>query len=113
MTSRGLRGPNIHVHHVNETERVIAYHRWQNGGPRDDVIVLANFSATPRTSTDRRAAGRTLAGPLQLRLGRLRPGVRDGRVDRCRCDPERRDGMRYSLTVGLGPYSAVILSQDD
>ena len=86
--SRGLRGPNIVVHHLNERERVLGYHRWQEGGPRDDVIVLANFSATPLPGlSDRGAAGGPLAGPLQLRLGWLRPGVRDGRVGRRRREP--------------------------
>ncbi len=112
--SRGLRGPNIRVHHVNETERVIAYHRWQNGGPRDDVIVLANFSATPLPEYQ---FGVPRSGRWRVRFNSDWDGydpefetVESTDADATR---ERRDGMRYSLTVGLGPYSAVILSQDD
>jgi 1,4-alpha-glucan branching enzyme len=30
--------------HVDEINKVIAYHRWQDGGPRDDTIVIVNFS---------------------------------------------------------------------
>jgi 1,4-alpha-glucan branching enzyme len=112
--SRGLRGPNLTVHHVNEDARVIGYHRWLERGPRDDVIVLANFSAN--------------AYP-EYRIGVPRPGrwrVRfnsdwDGydpefeTVDSNDTDAEddAQDGMDQRLTIGLGPYSAVILSQDD
>lgn len=39
----GLIGPNINLFHVNDPNRVIAYHRWQDGGSNDDVIVIANF----------------------------------------------------------------------
>src|SRR5436190_1611028 len=43
--SRGLRGEHVTVHHVNAGGGVLGWHRWLEGGPRDDVIVLANFSA--------------------------------------------------------------------
>src|SRR5678809_964008 len=42
--TRGLRGQHIHVHHLNDADKVIAFHRWQDGGPGDDVIVIANFA---------------------------------------------------------------------
>jgi len=40
----GLIGPNINLTHVDETNKVIAYHRWQEGGPLDDTMVIINFS---------------------------------------------------------------------
>ena len=42
--SAGLTGPNIDIFHVDQVNKVIAYRRWLNGGPGDDVIVLINFS---------------------------------------------------------------------
>jgi len=42
-TTRGLRGQSINVHHVNQGGSVLAFHRWDRGGPRDDVVVLLNF----------------------------------------------------------------------
>ncbi len=30
--TRGLRSQHIHVHHVNESDKVIAFHRWNLGG---------------------------------------------------------------------------------
>ena len=41
--TRGLRGGNVNVFHVNP-EGVIAFHRWDQGGPGDDVVVVANLS---------------------------------------------------------------------
>src|SRR5262249_16212034 len=43
-TTGGLLGQNLHVHHVNDVDKVIAFHRWDQGGPRDDVVVIANFA---------------------------------------------------------------------
>ena len=42
--SAGLTGKNINLMHVDEANKVIAYHRWKNGGPGDDVIIIINFS---------------------------------------------------------------------
>ena len=41
--TRGLRGPHLNVHHVNDADKVLGFHRWADGGPGDDVLVLANF----------------------------------------------------------------------
>jgi hypothetical protein len=32
----------VNVHHVNDDDNVIAFHRWRDGGPGDDVVVIAN-----------------------------------------------------------------------
>jgi 1,4-alpha-glucan branching enzyme len=42
--TRGLRGQNLNVHHVNNTDKLIGYHRWENGGPGDDVVMVGNFT---------------------------------------------------------------------
>ncbi|HMR73347.1 MAG TPA: alpha amylase C-terminal domain-containing protein, partial [Candidatus Saccharibacteria bacterium] len=39
----GLQGQGINVFHRDDTNTVLAYHRWHNGGPRDDTLVIANF----------------------------------------------------------------------
>lgn len=41
--SMGLSGRSLNLFHVDESNKVIAYHRWQNGGPKDDVVVVVNF----------------------------------------------------------------------
>ena len=42
----GLQGQSTALFHVNADGLVIGYHRWNNGGVSDDVIVIANFSST-------------------------------------------------------------------
>ncbi|MGB3023364.1 MAG: alpha-amylase family glycosyl hydrolase [Candidatus Saccharimonadales bacterium] len=43
-TTRGLLGQSVAIFHNNPANHVIGYHRWDQGGPRDDVLVLVNFS---------------------------------------------------------------------
>ena len=42
--SGGMLGQNINLMNVDEENKVIAYHRWNTGGPRDDVVVIANLA---------------------------------------------------------------------
>ena len=68
----GYGGPRSPCHHRSQDAKVLAFHRWEKGGPRDDVIVVANFSASdPGLVSDRRASQGPLARALQQRLGRL------------------------------------------
>lgn len=39
----GLTGQDINLMHVDEDNKVIAFHRWDKGGPKDDVVVVVNF----------------------------------------------------------------------
>lgn len=40
----GLLGYSSAITHQDDMNYVMSYHRWQNGGPGDDVVVIANFS---------------------------------------------------------------------
>ena len=35
---------------MNDTAKVLAYHRWESGGEGDDVIIAMNFTVEPRKS---------------------------------------------------------------
>ncbi|MGD8230230.1 MAG: alpha-amylase family glycosyl hydrolase [Desulfobacteraceae bacterium] len=111
--TRGLSGQHVNVHHVNKKDKVIAFHRWEKGGPGDSVIVVLNMA---NRSYDK------------YRIGFPRPGVWKARFnsDWIGYDPDfrnhpsndtvvkegKRDGMPGKGDIGIGPYSAVILSQD-
>ncbi len=41
--SAGLTGTNINITHVDQDNKIIAYHRFRDGGPKDDVVVIINF----------------------------------------------------------------------
>ncbi|MCB9821657.1 alpha amylase C-terminal domain-containing protein [Candidatus Nomurabacteria bacterium] len=42
--SSGLLGEHLNVSHIDDNNKVVAYHRWDNGGPGDDVVVVINCS---------------------------------------------------------------------
>src|SRR6202035_4965609 len=47
--SAGLGGPHVTILRADAASKLLAYHRWLDGGPGDDVIVAANMSAEPLT----------------------------------------------------------------
>jgi 1,4-alpha-glucan branching enzyme len=113
-TTRGLRGPNLNVFHVNNDDKLVAFHRWDQGGPHDDVVVVLNFA-------DRTYPSYTLGFPRDG-LWRVRfnsdwsgyspdygnaPGF-----DTVAAGPGLH-GLPFQANVGIGPYTALILSQDD
>jgi 1,4-alpha-glucan branching enzyme len=111
--TRGLRGQHLNVMHVNNVDKVIGFHRWESGGARDDVVVVANFA---NRGYDSYALGFPRSGLWRVRFNSdwqgYSPDFGDHPVyDTMAGDPPR-DGVRFQANVGLGPYSVVILSQD-
>jgi len=111
--TRGLRGQNVNVHHVNNQDKVIAFHRWDQGGNGDDVIVVLNFA-------NRGYAGYTVGFPRggrwRVRFNSDWNGYDASFDDWLSYDTDAngppQDFMPVSGNVGLGPYSAILLSQD-
>lgn len=113
-TTRGLRGNNINVHHINDTNKVIAYHRWQNGGAKDDVIIVANFANTSYTSYN---LGFPRGGTWRVRFNSDWNGYSSDFANTNAYDTTAnagaKDGMGFNGNIGIGPYSLIILSQDN
>jgi 1,4-alpha-glucan branching enzyme len=109
--TRGLRGANTRVYWASDEDGVIAYHRFDQGGPGDDVVVVANLRNR---------------GFPNYNLGFPRPGTwylrfdSDARVygsdfsnlgyDTTAAKAPNQ-GMPCSANVALGPYSLCIYSQ--
>ncbi len=112
-TTGGLCGEHIAVHHVDSTTKVIAYHRWSSRGPGDDVVVVVNFGEQSYSSY---TIGFPSAGRWKVRFNSDWGGYSPDFSNELSYDTEAvdagRDGMPYNGNVGLGPYSAIILSQD-
>jgi 1,4-alpha-glucan branching enzyme len=112
--TRGLRGQHLNVHHVNNTDKLIAYHRWENGGPGDDVIVVANFA---NRSYDSYALGFPRAGQWRVRFNSDWQGYSPDFGNQPGYDtvagPVPKDAMPFQANVGLGPYAVLVLSQDN
>jgi len=113
FTTAGLRGAHLNVHHLNDTDKVIAYHRWNGGGPRDDVVVLANLSAREWPGY---RIGMPRGGRWQVRLNTDWAGYDADfggvPVLDTSTDATARDGMSFSATIALPAYGVIILSQD-
>jgi 1,4-alpha-glucan branching enzyme len=111
--TNGLRGHEINVHHVNDADKVIAYHRWEAGGPGDDVVVVANFA---NRGYDAYRIGLPRGGTWRVRFNSdwngYSPVFSNHPSFDLDADGQGADGMGFSGAVGLGPYTAVILSQD-
>ena len=62
--TRGLRGSNAAILRADNDAKLLAVHRWMDGGPHDDTVVIANFA--DRTVEDWRigfpAPGRWASG---------------------------------------------------
>ncbi|QDU87267.1 1,4-alpha-glucan branching enzyme GlgB [Pirellulimonas nuda] len=111
--SRGLCGQRIECRHVNEADKVIAFRRWMEGGPGDDVLVIANFAN--RGWEDYRI-GLPRCGPWRLRFNSDATvysedfddcGTTDLTAEEIPCD-----GLALSASLKLAPYSVAIFSQD-
>jgi 1,4-alpha-glucan branching enzyme len=111
--TRGLIGRGIAIHRVDEERKLVAFHRWDAGGPGDDVMVVANFSHEPRGAY---RVGFPRAGPWKLRLNTDWPGYSEDFVGfeshDITAEVQECDGMPWSAEVAVGPYSALILSQE-
>ena len=40
----GLRGSNVAILRADQEAKILAMHRWMDGGPHDDTVVVANFA---------------------------------------------------------------------
>ncbi len=109
----GLRGNGVNVHHVNDTNKVIAFHRWDNGGAGDDVIIVANFSSTGYSSYN---IGFPSPGEWKVRFNSDWNGYDSSFGNWYAYDTTAasgaKDGMNYNANVGIGPYTVIILSRD-
>jgi 1,4-alpha-glucan branching enzyme len=111
--TRGLRGQSAHVHHVDNGNKVIAYHRWDQGGSGDDVIVVLNFSIQ---AFGNYTIGFPRSGIWRVRLNSDWSGYDASFGNSPSYDTSAEgqacDSMPCSGNIGVGPYSAVILTQD-
>jgi 1,4-alpha-glucan branching enzyme len=111
--SAGLTGRHVEVRRIDEEHNIVAFHRWAEGGSGDDVVVVANFAHEPRGPY---RIGFPRPGRWRLRLNTDWEGYspdfhgfdsHDVEATEAECD-----GSPWSAEIAVGPYSAVIFSQD-
>jgi 1,4-alpha-glucan branching enzyme len=110
--TRGLCGQFTQVYHMNDERKVIAFHRWDKGGPADDVVVVANFLHEPQ---DGYVIGFPAAGSWKLRFNSDWCGYSDAFEGHPGTDvvaePGECDGVPFHAALSMGPYSVLIFSQ--
>jgi 1,4-alpha-glucan branching enzyme len=109
--TRGLRGNLVHVFHAGD-DKVLAYHRWDQGGPGDDVVVVMNFS---NQSIPTYRIGFPRDGQWWVRFNSdwngYSPDFSSFPGNDAATEPIPWQGLPFSANIGIGPYSALILSQ--
>jgi len=111
-TSRGLTGPNVAVTHVNDDANIIAFRRWMDGGPHDEVVVVANFHRDPREGY---SLGFSQPGTWKLIFNSDWKGYSEQFEGYASADVTAEvgeyDGMPNKAEVNIGAYSVLIFGQ--
>ena len=111
--TRGLRGQSLNFHHVNNNDKVVAFHRWDQGGNGDDVIVVCNFKN--QQWNDYRI-GLPSDGVWKVRFNSDWNGYSSDFGNFYTPDVTGEnsayDGMNFSGIIRIPPYSTLILSKD-
>lgn len=123
-STRGLTGSGLNTFHQNQAENVLAYHRWHQGGPGDDVVVVVNLSH--QAHEDYRL-GFPSPGLWRLRLNSDWNGYSLAFGNQASSDviagtesrdttptlgAVERDGFPAAAPVNIGGYSVLVFSQD-
>ena len=123
-STRGLTGSGINTLHLNQADNVIAYHRWHQRGPGDDVVVVVNLSHLPHENY---TLGYPSPGTWRLRLNSDWKGYSRGFGNQACSDliaetgqhdeplttgATQRDGFQAAAKISIGPYSVLVFSQD-
>jgi 1,4-alpha-glucan branching enzyme len=102
----------VNVFHVNGDDKLIAFHRWQNGGPGDDVVVVLNFGNRAYSSY---TIGFPRPGAWHVRFNSDWSGYSSDFGNHHSYDTtaalEGLHNMPCRGNVGIGPYTAILLSQ--
>lgn len=113
-TTKGLRGRHVNVFHVNDDDNVVAFHRWDHGGPRDDVVVVVNASNQARfdyrIGLPRKGTWRACFNSDSLIYGNDYGDVGYAEIS---ADGGRYDEMPCGGTLAIGRYAAAIFSQHE
>lgn len=109
--SAGLTGGGIEVFHNNDVANVLAFHRWREHGPGDDVVVAVNLSA--ETLGEYRI-GFPTGGTWKLLLNSDAKAYSDAFGDNESFDvttgDESYDGFGASAQISIAPYSVLVYS---
>lgn len=102
----GLKGQGYETLQCDETNKVLAYHRWDEGGKLDDTVVILNFANTTQENYELKFPA---AGTWKVRLNSDWQGYSPDFTNVHTDDVVVEENMG---TITIAPYSVIILSQD-
>lgn len=106
-TTRGLISQSFNILHLNEEEKVLAYHRWDQGGVGDDVLVIINFA---NKSQKNYWLNFPRLGIWKVRFNSNWKGYSPDFEEIGVAEVVVEEG---GGKIQIGPYSVIILSQDE
>ena len=110
--SAGLCGQNVQVFHVNHAHKVMAFHRWQEGGAGDSVVVIANFSAQEQSGyTIGMPAGGEWRACFNSDSKLYDEQFADTGLAMLTTAEQGQDGLAASATLDLPPYALLVFCQ--
>jgi len=113
-STRGLCGQHVDVHHVDKKDKVIAFHRWDKGGPGDSVLIALNMA---NRSYHTYRIGFPDSGAWRVRFNSdwlgYDPGFSNHPSNDVVAKESKKHGMSFAGDISIGPYSVVIFSQDE
>ena len=97
---------------MNEERKVLAFHRWDKGGPGDDVVVVANLL---HESQNGYVIGFPAKGTWKLEFNSDWQGYSDDFAGHPSFDVVGEagpyDGFPFHAALSIGPYSVLVFSQ--
>lgn len=113
-TTRGLKGSGLNIIHANDDLNVLAFQRWYDHGPGDDVVVIANLDAGSKQDY---RIGMPEAGLWKLRFNSDARLYSDAFGDFDSFDVTAYEGdyddMGAHADIDIAPYSLLIYSMDE
>lgn len=111
--TRGLCGQNIHLYHFDDAAKIFAFHRWDQQGPHDSVVVVVNLTNQSRDDYD---IGFPRSGLWYTRFNSdsysYAPNFANHPSPDVEAHEENNDGLPCSGKINIGPYTVIIYSQD-
>jgi 1,4-alpha-glucan branching enzyme len=109
--SEGLTGQHTEILHVDNDEKMVAYHRWKEGGIGDSVVVVLNFRDKAHESYPIHFPAQ---GLWKVRFNSDWGGYDDEFTDQFVYDTVAEKGKQgFAANIAIAPYGAIILSQDN
>ncbi len=109
----GLLGQNVDIFLIDRQAKVVAYHRWDRGGPTDDVVVVVNFSDKPLRDYE---LSFPASGTWWTRLNTDWKGYGDDfgdlKIESVEAKAVPDDASHFVGKVTVAPQSVLIFSQD-